>query len=362
MFKFDKLKRVHLEITNRCQASCPMCPRNIHSGIENPLIDNSDWTLSQFKKIFTVEVLEQLDSVQFCGSFGDPVINNDLVEMCKHAAPYTSIEINTNGGARSKQWWRDLAAVLPKHHQVEFALDGFAGVHELYRIGTSFDKVVENAKEFIDAGGNASWLFIRFKHNEHQVEDARKLASEMGFFKFELKDTRRFVVDKFPVLNKTGKVSHYLEPPSNNNIPIVNLTSINNYKEWKTATNISCFALDNKEIYIDSKMRMFPCCIIAAFTDTLYDTKLYKENKLPGFEIQNQVGAKVKQDVYNLINELGGDDKINALNYGIKNIIENTQWQTIWHDKWASNKSMCCTAMCSASSPFIKLSEQFQDA
>ena len=47
------------------------------------------------------------------------------------------------------------------------------------------------------------WLFIRFKHNEHQVEDARKLASEMGFFKFELKDTRRFVVDKFPVLNKT---------------------------------------------------------------------------------------------------------------------------------------------------------------
>ena len=37
MFKFDQLEIVQVEITNRCQASCPMCPRNIHGGIENPL-------------------------------------------------------------------------------------------------------------------------------------------------------------------------------------------------------------------------------------------------------------------------------------------------------------------------------------
>ena len=50
-------------------------------------------------------------------------------------------------------------------------------------------------------------------------------------------------------------------------------------------------------------------------------------------------------------------DKLERVHLEITN-----RWQTIWHDKWASNKSMCCTAMCSASSPFIKLSEQFQDA
>ena len=33
MFKFNQLRDIHLEITNACQASCPMCPRNINSGI-----------------------------------------------------------------------------------------------------------------------------------------------------------------------------------------------------------------------------------------------------------------------------------------------------------------------------------------
>ena len=36
MFKFNELKTVHLEISTRCQASCPMCPRNYHGGLENP--------------------------------------------------------------------------------------------------------------------------------------------------------------------------------------------------------------------------------------------------------------------------------------------------------------------------------------
>ena len=362
MFKFDNLKRVHLEISNRCQARCPMCPRNLHSGIENPLIENSDWTLEQFKKIFTVEVLEQLDKVQFCGSFGDPIMNNDLIEMCKHVAPYTSVMINTNGGARSQDWWQELANALPDNHVVEFALDGFEGTHELYRVGTSFNKVIENAKAFIEAGGNASWLFIRFKHNQHQVEQAREMSKALGFYKFVLKDTRRFVVDKFPVLNRNGEVDYYLESPTDNNIPIVNVDEINNYKSWPEATQINCYALNDKEVYIDSKMRMFPCCIIAAFTDTNYDSKLYQEYGLYGFESLNVVGSKVKQNVMNIIDELGGDEGINVFTHGIKNIIENPQWQTIWQDKWATNGSMCCTAMCSASSPFVKLYEQFQDA
>ena len=42
MFSFSDLENIHLEITNRCQASCPMCSRNYHGGLENPLIKNKD--------------------------------------------------------------------------------------------------------------------------------------------------------------------------------------------------------------------------------------------------------------------------------------------------------------------------------
>jgi hypothetical protein len=39
-----------------------MCPRNIHSGIENTLLKNADWTLSEFKIVFPKEVLKKEDT------------------------------------------------------------------------------------------------------------------------------------------------------------------------------------------------------------------------------------------------------------------------------------------------------------
>ena len=57
MFKFSELRQIHLEISNRCQASCPMCSRNYHGGQDNPLIKGKDWTLDEFKQIMSPEVL-----------------------------------------------------------------------------------------------------------------------------------------------------------------------------------------------------------------------------------------------------------------------------------------------------------------
>ena len=116
MFNFKDLKDIHLEITNRCQASCPMCSRNIHGGLENPLIKNNDWTINDFKHILPSKVLRQITGFYFCGNFGDPIINNDLIEMCQYSTdtnPDLWIRIHTKGGARNKQWWKDLAKALP---------------------------------------------------------------------------------------------------------------------------------------------------------------------------------------------------------------------------------------------------------
>ena len=40
---------------------------------------------------------------------------------------------------------------------------------------------MENAKAFIGAGGSATWQFIVFPWNKHQVDEVRELANEMGF-------------------------------------------------------------------------------------------------------------------------------------------------------------------------------------
>ena len=61
MFSFTDLKSVHIEISNRCQAQCPMCSRNHHGGIENPLLKEADWTVNDFIQVFDKEVKSQIE-------------------------------------------------------------------------------------------------------------------------------------------------------------------------------------------------------------------------------------------------------------------------------------------------------------
>ena len=65
MFKFSELHQIHLEITNNCQASCPMCSRNHHGGIDNPLIKINSWTLEHFRHTINQEVLDQINALYF---------------------------------------------------------------------------------------------------------------------------------------------------------------------------------------------------------------------------------------------------------------------------------------------------------
>ena len=65
---------------------------------------------------------------------------------------------------------------------------------------------MQNAKTYISAGGVAEWKYIIFKHNEHQVNEAEKLANGMGFAKFIKEPSVRHYLDN------VGELSP--EPPS----------------------------------------------------------------------------------------------------------------------------------------------------
>jgi len=226
MFKFSDLKTVHVEITNRCQASCPMCPRNFHGGLPNPNLKLSDWTYEEFSSMFTPSILKQMQGIYFCGNFGDPIINDDLILMCQYVkenAPEIDLRIHTNGGARSVDWWKRLYSAMPKRHVVIFALDGLEDTHHLYRIGTKYDTVIRNAKAFINAGGTAEWVFIKFKHNQNQVEEAEQRSKDLGFERFTVKNTIRFIGEpKYKVVDKEGIHVYDLEPPTDNTGTLIN--------------------------------------------------------------------------------------------------------------------------------------------
>lgn len=339
MFKFNELESVHLEITNNCQAKCPMCSRNYHGNLKNPNIKINDWSLEDFKIIFNREVLSQIKSIYFCGNFGDPIINNDLAEMCKYSTktnPNLQIRIHTNGGARSQRWWKSLVEKLPKNHDVIFGIDGLEDTHSLYRIGTKYEQVVKNAKTFIDAGGNAEWVFIKFKHNEHQVEEARYRAEQLGFRRFTVKNSTRFREKDFPVLDKNGEVLYRIEPPTDNQVILITPDMIKNYRSWVDNSKIECYVQKNKEIYIDAYKRIFPCCFLAS---TPYNYS--KSNDLT-FPVRTEIRTQYDR----LVESLGGIESLDAIEIGIKNVIDSNAWQTVWNYYWNENKLIVCARTC----------------
>jgi MoaA/NifB/PqqE/SkfB family radical SAM enzyme len=230
-----------------------MCPRRINGGLLNPLISLNEITLDQFKEWFTVEFIQQLDSLFMCGNLGDPIIAQDCLEIFQYLrATNTNIRLSmhTNGSARNDQWWQSLAHTSVK---VTFGIDGASDTHELYRIGTDYFKILHNASKFIQAGGEAEWHMLVFKHNKHQIEECRNTSIDTGFKKFTVKHTSRFKDNKFNVLDENGKTVNILYPTEFSETLTSKVLSV-------THSKIECKANKYKQLYIGADGTVSPCC------------------------------------------------------------------------------------------------------
>lgn len=336
MFRFNKLEQIHIEITNNCQASCPMCGRNHHGGMSNPKIKINEWTIDDFISIINKEVLEQIKQIYFCGNFGDPLLNDDLLKMCQYIKNNSNvgIRIHTNGSIRNNEWWNKLYECLPKDHAVIFALDGLEDTHSRYRIGTNFQKILNNARHFINCGGKAEWAYLVFQHNQHQVEQARIQASEIGFNKFTVKHSARFVVDKdFEVYDSSGNVIDTLNPPSNSVIKFVDKKILQDYQNIINETEIDCYVLKTKEVYIDAYKNLMPCCFLssAPYNYTPIDSPIV------------DIRQKILEQYYDVVKSL---KVINTLEKSIKHIVDSIEYQTIWNEYWTTKKLLTCARTC----------------
>ena len=340
MFKFEDLKSILLEITNNCQAKCPMCSRNVHGGLKNPLLRLNSWSLDDFKNIISIEVLNIIDSICFSGNFGDPSLNDNLINMCEYVKsvnPAIYISIQTNGSARKESWWKDLYNALPTNHLVHFALDGLEDTHELYRIDTTYGNVIRNAVAFINAGGNAEWFFIKFKHNEHQLEECRSKSKQLGFKQFNVISSSRFLGDPtFNVLDKHGNLTHILEPPTDNTLTFISKDVLDSYQKIVNEAEISCMVKRKKEIYIDAHMTLLPCSWVSSIPFNYFD----KDGIVPILLID-----EIRKQYNNLLIDLGGKDSIDS-RLGIRKVIETDKWQNVWKKYWNDEKFIMCARTC----------------
>lgn len=277
MYQFEDINALHIEFTSRCNAMCPQCSR-VQDGKITPDLPITDMPIELVEKIAS-EMEGKMDYVHICGNYGDIIAYKDglpAIDMLqKYGAKF--IKIYTNGSARNVSWWSSLAEKLEdgtKGHVV-FSIDGLEDTNNLYRIGTKWNKIMENAQAFIDAGGVAVWEWLPFEHNDHQIDEAIQLANYMGFASIILKKNPRFS----PLM--CG--DHHTLKPSN----ILIHEGIKKAEEGlqRTLLPIKCKYKARKMLYVSFEGLLLPCC---------WHGNIYK--------------GKHKSDMYEIITKYGIDE------------------------------------------------------
>jgi sulfatase maturation enzyme AslB (radical SAM superfamily) len=265
-----------------------MCDRNVNGGKDNKYLTNADLSLMDCKIMMPEEFVRQLDNLYMCGNHGDPMMAPEALEICqwlKEVNPKIRIAMNTNGGARTPDWWARLAKTID---HVTFSVDGLEDTNHLYRQGVSWDKVEENMAAFCDAGGIAKWEFLVFKHNEHQIDEAKLWSDTLGVTTFSVKKSGRYISsatltkkDSHQSKDRHEQHTQLLEPPTMERFKNKASTQFDQISakfgsmdSYLDVADIDPKCIKKKEIYISAEGYVFPCCWTAG--------QMYKWWQRPG--------------------------------------------------------------------------------
>lgn len=261
MIELQDIKRLVIEPTSHCNLHCPQCDRFDQQGFRNKHMSLGHLDFSNIKKNLDIDSLTNLGQVRLEGEHGDPAMHPGIVDMIQHFSKIKSVELVTNGSLHSKSWWQELAQ--HPNLTVTFSIDGLEDTNNIYRINSNWNRIIDNAKSFINSGGRAIWKYIVFKHNEHQVDTARSLATTLGFteFKTHISNRNFYRSSQFPIMVNGVYQGTNLEMASTVNVrehtkDIVKQTMIKS-----NFVSPSCSWLDRGSMYLDYQGNVIPCCM-----------------------------------------------------------------------------------------------------
>ena len=253
---------ISFEPTTSCNLRCPECPSGLRA-FSRPI--------GMLEKNFFTRTIDEIHKELIYLIFyfqGEPYLNPDFLEMVKYASDkgiYTATSTNAH-------YLTDEAAKKTVESGLDrliISIDGTTQeVYKQYRIGGNIEKVLEGAKSIVkwkkELNSKTPFVFFQFlvvKHNEHQIEEVKKIAREIGV------DEVRF---------KTAQVYDYQTDP-NNLIP-----TIDKYSRYKKNTDGS-YAAKNKLANRCWKMQhanvitwdglVVPCCFDKDATHQLGNLK-----------------------------------------------------------------------------------------
>ena len=335
---YKNVAHIHMELSSRCNAACPGCSRFVmNSPVVRAEVPQVDVTIEQFKSWFDLSFIKQVKKWQFCGSYGDPLACKDFYEIleyiCKNSM--ASVQINTNGGLGNKELYKKIGALFHAHtsyqfhRYITFSVDGLEDTNHIYRRNVLWDKLWENMMAYVDTGAIAHWDYLEFKHNSHQVSEAKAIADNYGII-FHLK--KPFMTPKaaMPVYTKDFELDYTIEDAVDNGyepyVPVGEGYVAPLPDPIVEEGVIMCNSLkhpNQTEIYVDSVGNVLPCCFIGYSTLNSYIDQAVQVQRILGM--------------------VGNRNNLN--HYSLKHMLETGVFD-VWRESWPEKSVNICWSSC----------------
>jgi MoaA/NifB/PqqE/SkfB family radical SAM enzyme len=176
-----------IEPTNICNLRCPLCPQvtgycQVKAGVK------PSYGALPFERY--AELIDEMHRYLFCVLLygqGEPFLSGDIFRMIRLAQERnigtmisTNLNIDRTGFAGE--------VVDSGLEYLEVSLDGTdQQAYAEFRVGGDFALVMKNLSDIVETKRRlrhptprVEWKFIVMRHNEHQIEEARRMAAEIG--------------------------------------------------------------------------------------------------------------------------------------------------------------------------------------
>ena len=190
---------ISFEPTTSCNLRCPECPSGLRAFTRPTGMLESSFFRETIDDIYK-DILYLIFYFQ-----GEPYLNKNFLEMVAYASArgiYTATSTNahylTDEAAR-----RTVESGLDR---LIISIDGTTqDVYKQYRVGGNLSKVIEGAKNIVkwktQLKSKTPFVFFQFlvvKPNEHQVDEIKKLAKEIGVDEVRFKTAQVYDYENDP--------------------------------------------------------------------------------------------------------------------------------------------------------------------
>ncbi len=213
---------ISFEPTTSCNLRCPECPSGLRSFSRPTGMLEKDF----FKS--TIDDIHQHLLYLIFYFQGEPYLNPAFLDMVKYAS-YKKIYTATSTNAHYLTDENAKRTVESGLDRLIISIDGTTqDVYKQYRVGGNLDKVIEGAKNIVkwrkELNSKTPFIFFQFlvvKPNEHQIEDIKKLAKEIGVdeVRFKTAQVYDYETDPNQLIPTIDKFSRYKKNEDGTYVP-----------------------------------------------------------------------------------------------------------------------------------------------